>query len=87
VSIGEKSQFCVNRIVIIRFVYGSLRRSPISDGIRKILRWEKCDNVKEGKAFIRIMVFYRIWIKGFSVITKPIYRLIKKGVKWKWEED
>jgi hypothetical protein len=37
-SIREKSQFYINRIVIIRFVYRSLRRSPTSDWIRKILR-------------------------------------------------
>ena len=86
-SIGEKSQFCVNGMVIVGFVCGSLGRSPTSDGIRKILRWEKCDNAKEGKAFIGIVVFYRIWIEGFSVIAEPIYRLMKKGVEWKWEED
>ena len=34
-------------------------------------------------------VYYRIWIKNFSVIVEPIYYLFKKGVSWNWglEQD
>ena len=34
-------------------------------------------------------MYYRIWIKGFSTIAKPIYCLFKKGVPWNWglEQD
>jgi hypothetical protein len=66
---------------------GSLGRSPSSSGITKILRWERSDNITEGKAFIGIVVYYRIWIEGFAIIAEPIYRLMSKGVEWKWDDD
>ncbi|KAI1000199.1 hypothetical protein K3495_g7998 [Podosphaera aphanis] len=30
------------------------------------------------------MVYYRIWIYGFSNIAEPIYRLLKNGAEWDW---
>jgi RNase H-like domain found in reverse transcriptase/Integrase zinc binding domain len=86
-SIGEKSQFCYNGMVIVGFVCGALGRSPSSSGITKILRWERCDSVTEGKAFIGIVVYYRIWIEGFAIIAEPIYRLMRKGVTWDWDDE
>src|SRR5882757_9940809 len=74
-------------MVIIGFIYRALGRSPSSSGITKILRWERCDSVTEGKAFIGIVVYYRIWIEGFAVIAEPIYRWMRKGVTWNWGDE
>jgi hypothetical protein len=59
-SIKEKLQFCYNSIVIIGFIYRILGRSPLSSGITKILRWEYYNSITEGKAFIGIVIYYRI---------------------------
>jgi hypothetical protein len=32
-------------------------------------------------------VYYRIWIKGFAIISAPIYRLFRKGVDFYWESE
>jgi hypothetical protein len=83
--IGDKSQFCCkNGMVVVGFVCGSFGRSPSSSGITKILRWEWCSDMTEGKAFIGVVVYYRIWIEGFAIIAEPIYRLMRKGVEWIW---
>ncbi len=37
-------------------------------------------NVTEARAFIRVCIYYRIWIKSFSIITEPIYYLLLKAV-------
>jgi hypothetical protein len=86
-SIGEKSQFCYNGMVIVGFVCGVFGRSLSSSGITKILRWKRCNSVTEGKAFIGIVVYYRIWIEGFALIAEPIYRLMRKGVTWNWGNE
>ena len=85
-TIGEKSQFCQNGMVVVGFVTGSAGRSPSSAAIVKILNWERCNDLTESKAFLGICVYYRIWIKNFAGIAEPIYFLSKKGVEFHWEE-
>ena len=85
-TIGPKSQFCHNGMVVVGFVTGSKGRSPSSAAIVKVLKWERCNSVTEAKAFIGLCVYYRIWIKGFALIAEPIYALTKKGEEFRWED-
>jgi hypothetical protein len=34
--------------------------------------------LKDIRAFIGLVGYYRIWIKGFAIIAYPLYNLIKK---------
>jgi hypothetical protein len=43
-------------------------------------------NVKDICKFLGFCNFYRRFIQGFSQIAKPLNNLLKKGVKWVWEE-
>jgi ribonuclease HI len=88
-TIGPKSQFCIDGISIVGFVCGAEGWSPDSAKVIKILEWKPCTDVGEARAFIGVCVYYRIWIKDFSVIAEPIYYLFKKGVPWNWglEQD
>ena len=79
--IRPKSQFCHNRMNIVGFVYRSKGRSLASSKVVKILEWPPCRNITEAKAFLGICVYYQIQVQDFLIVTKPIYRLFKKGVK------
>jgi hypothetical protein len=83
-TIGPKSQFCMNGVVLVGFVCGAEGRTPETAKVIKILEWRPCANVREARAFIGVCVYYRIWIPDFAVLAKPIYRLFKKGVAWEW---
>ena len=82
--IGAKSQFCHNGMNIVGFICGYNGRSLASAKIVKIIEWPPCQNTTEAKAFMRICVYYRIWVKDFVIIAEPIYRLLKKGAEWEW---
>ena len=88
-TIGPKSQFCIDGISIVSFVCSAEGRSPDSAKVVKILEWKPCTDIAKARAFIRICVYYRIWIKDFFTVAKPIYYLFKKGVPWNWglEQD
>ena len=58
--IRPKSQFCQNRMNIIRFICGYNKRSPTSSKVIKVLEWKLCTSVTEVKAFIRLCMYY--WI-------------------------
>jgi len=81
-TISPKSQFYMDGIKIVGFVCRAEGRTPDSAKVIKILEWKPCADIGEARAFIGVCVYYRIWIKDFSTITKPIYRLFKKGVPW-----
>ncbi len=58
--IGAKSQFYYNRMNIVRFICGYNGRTPATSKVIKILEWPACRNITEGRAFIRVCVYY--WI-------------------------
>ena len=66
------------------FIYSVEGRSPASSKVIKILEWRDCRNPTEAKSFLGICTYYRIWIQGFGEIAAPIYKLMRKGVKWHW---
>ena len=80
-SIGAKSQFCKDGLNVVGFVCNSRGREPSADKVIRIMNWNIPENVKEAKGFLGLCVYFRIWVKNFSLITDPIYSLFKKGVK------
>jgi len=70
----------MDRIKIVGFVYRVEGKTPNSMKVIKILKWKPYADIREARAFIGVYVYYWIWIKDFSTIIKPIYRLFKKGV-------
>ena len=48
-------------------------RRPEVKKVQKILDWPAPQNVKQAHGFVGIIVYYRIFIKDFVIITAPIY--------------
>ena len=44
-------------------------------------------NVKTVRKFLGHAGFYRRFIKDFSKIAKPLYKLLEKDAKFSWDED
>ena len=59
-TIGPKSQFCINGIVIVGFVYRAEGKSPKTAKVIKILEWRPCTNIQEARAFVGVCVYYCI---------------------------
>ena len=74
---GFKSAFVCEGLKIVAFVCDSEWRHPVTDKVRKIVEWPACRNVTEARAFIGICIYYRAWIKDFSVVAEPIFRLFR----------
>ena len=43
-------------------------------------------NVKTFRQFLGHAGFYRIFIKDFSKIAKPLYKLLEKDAKFSWDK-
>ena len=52
-----------------------------------ILQWERPKNVMEIHSFLRLAGYYRRFIKGFSKIAAPLMRLMRKHIKYDWDDS
>jgi transposase InsO family protein len=62
-------------------------RQPDDDKIKKVLEWKSCRDLRDVRAFLGLVGFYRIWVFRFAIIAIPLYALTKKDVAWKWEAE
>ena len=58
---------------IVVFVCDSEGRHPVAGKVPKIVECPACLKVTEARAFIGICVYYRAWIKDFSVLAELIF--------------
>ena len=51
-----------------------------------IMNWKPPRNVTEVRIFLGLVGYYRIFVQGFSVIASSLTRLLRKGVKFEWDD-
>jgi hypothetical protein len=76
---GYKSSFICEGLCIVAFVCDTNGRHPVAEKVQKIVDWPACRNITEARAFIGLCVYYRAWIRDFSIVAEPIFRLFRRG--------
>jgi hypothetical protein len=82
-----KSQICKPEVVIVSHKCTPEGRLPEDDKVEKILNWPTPVNTKEVRGFLGLCGTVRIWIKDFSLLTRPLIALYKKGAEYIWTEE
>ena len=54
--------------------------------IEVVVEWKPPRNVTEVRSFLGLAGNYRRFVKGFSMTTAPVMRLLQKNVKYEWSE-
>ena len=75
----EKSHFDQSEIVIIEYLCNYKRRHLKAAKISKIMNWSSCKNIIEVRIFIKICIYYQIWIENFTIIMQSIFVFFKKN--------
>jgi hypothetical protein len=65
----EKFQFCCEELRVIDFVCDVKKRHSDTAKIIKFVKWFACQNVVDVREFIKICVFYQIFIASFVFIA------------------
>ena len=56
-----------------------IRVDPIK--IKAVMNWKPPQNVTEVRSFLGLAGYYRIFVRGFSIIASPLTKLLRKGIK------
>ncbi|OMJ15154.1 Retrovirus-related Pol polyprotein from transposon, partial [Smittium culicis] len=84
---AKKCKFGVSEVEIVGFICSENGRKPLESKIKKILSWPIPSNLKELRGFLGLTCFYRVWIKSYSVISDPLYHLLRKDQAFEWTQD
>jgi hypothetical protein len=74
-------------IKIVGFLCDENGRRPAPEKIQKIVDWPVPCSLRDARGFIGVVVYYRIFIRGFSIIAAPIFGLFRKGKLFLWSYE
>ena len=83
----EKCHFMVNQGIVLGHIISSSGIEVDKAKIDIISKLPPPTNVKTIRQFLGHAGFYRRFIKDFSKIAKPLYKLLEKDAKFSWEEE
>ena len=58
-----------------------------TEKVQKIVDWPAPQTTKDARAFIGLVVYYRIFIVGFATAAALIFKLFRKNAKFVWTAD
>ncbi|GBG89333.1 hypothetical protein CBR_g49043 [Chara braunii] len=85
---GPKSILAVPKVTILGFRCGAYGRKPDPAKTDKISQWPTpLRTTTEVRAFLRVVGFWRIFIKNFAQIAEPIRAMIREEGTMDWTEE
>ena len=83
----EKCHFMVNQGIVLGHIISSRGIEVDKAKNELISKLPSLTNVKTVRQFLGHAGFYRRFIKDFSKIAKPLYKLLEKDAKFFWEKE
>ncbi|KAK1414363.1 hypothetical protein QVD17_16561 [Tagetes erecta] len=83
----SKCDFWLNQVAFLGHIVSTegIKMDPAK--IEAITKWPRPTSATEVRSFLGLAGYYRRFVEGFSVIALPLTQLLRKGVKFSWNED
>ena len=78
----EKYKWKVREVGFLGVVIGLEGIKMENEKVKGVLEWPTPKCVKDVQKFIKLANYYYQFIKGFALIARPLYDMVKKDKKW-----
>jgi hypothetical protein len=82
----SKCTFHAKEVEFLGFIVNKDGVKMDDNKVKSIMEWKSPRTVKDIQSFLGFANFYRRFIKGFSKIVSPITQLLKKDIKFEWDD-
>ena len=83
----NKCEFWLKKVQFLRHVISEDGISVDPGKVQDVLNWKAPTSVPEIRSFLGLAGYYWRFVSEFSKITKPMTELLKKGVKFIWDNN
>lgn len=77
----------MNEIVVVGHLCGTYGRKSNPEKVDAIAKIKPCNSITEVRRFLGACIFYQIWIPHFAHVSESLYKLLRKGNRFKWRKD
>jgi hypothetical protein len=83
----KKCAFWLSDVAFLGHVINQHGIAVDPKNVAAVVKWKRPSSVSEIRSFLGLARYYRCSIPKFSSITKPLTRLLEKGVLFIWSND
>lgn len=83
----SKCSFAQQEISYLGHIIGPKGVSTDPKKIQDVINWAVPTSVKKLRGFLGLAGYYRKFVRGFGIISKPLTQLLRKGVPYKWTHE
>jgi hypothetical protein len=80
----SKCEFWLKQVTFIGHVISKGGISVDPSKVQDVLSWKAPTSVSDIQSFLGLVGYYRKFIEGFSKISKPMTKLLKKDKQFEW---
>ncbi len=83
----EKCHFCCDTVTYLGYNISSRGLSMTPEFQNAVKLYPQPENLKSLRGWLGLCNYYRRWCKGYSKIAAPLYSLLKKDVKFNFNQE
>ena len=83
----SKCEFWLKQVAFLGHVVSEKGIEMDPAKIEAITKWPRPNTVTEVRSFLGLAGYYRRFVEGFSLLALPLTQLMRKGVKFEWNEE
>ena len=82
----SKCEFWLREVSFLKHIVSEEGIRVDLKNIEVIIEWKPLRNVTKVRSFLGLAGYYKRFVKGFSMTTTPMTRLLQKNIKFEWSE-